>query len=68
MLATLSFSLIQTLLSGNINPYPWFSHYFEACAQAEGNVPHNYEAFLPWNLSAEQKEKWAFKPLYNDTS
>ena len=68
MLATISFSLIQTLLSGNINPYPWFSHYFEACAQAEGNVPHNYKDFLPWNLSAEQKEKWAFKPIYNDTS
>lgn len=67
-LAALSFSLTQTLLLHQINPHPWFNDYFKACAQAGGNVPHNYLDFLPWNLTAEKKVKWACTPAINDSS
>lgn len=67
-LAAISFSLTQTLLLHHINPHPWFTEYFKACAQAGGNVPQNYKDFLPWNLTAEQKVKWTSKPAIYDSS
>lgn len=67
-LAAISFSLTQTLLLHQINPHPWFTEYFKACAQAGGKVPSHYQNFLPWNLTAEQKAQWAMKPDSQDTS
>jgi transposase len=58
MLTAMLFSLFQTLLKNHLDPKKWLSAYFQACAQAGGRPPDNLEAFLPWNLSAEQKGAW----------
>ena len=57
------FTLIQTLLSNNINPKQFLLDYFDACATNGGRTPDNLDPFLPWNLSEERKNKWQYKEL-----
>lgn len=52
------FSLLQTLELWELNPRAWLTAYLEACAASGGKVPSNLDAYLPWNLSAEQREQW----------
>ena len=52
-----AFTIFQTLLRNHIDPYQWFLGYFTACAQ-NGGALSRIEAWLPWNLSAEQKHLW----------
>jgi len=54
-LAAALFTLFQTLLKNDLDPRRWLTAYFEACAQSKGQVPDNPTAFLPWNLSEEQR-------------
>ena len=54
------FSLLQTYLRNGLDPQQVLVAYFEACAQHGGKPPEDLEAFLPWNLSEEQKRAWAF--------
>jgi len=54
------FSLLQTYLRNGLDPQQVLLAYFEACAQHGGTPPEDLEAFLPWNLSEEQKRAWAF--------
>jgi transposase len=61
-LAVMLFSLFQTLELNEINPRLWLSAYLNACAAAGGKVPANVEAWLPWELSAEQRREWSSKP------
>jgi len=56
--AAMMFTLFQTLLMHEINPQKFLEAYFEQGAQNGGNVPDDKESFLPWNLTAEQKNKW----------
>lgn len=68
ILAAMAFSINQTLLLAQINPHPWWEHFFKACATAGGEVPENYRDFLPWNLTDEQKRNWAIKQDLLDSS
>jgi transposase len=58
-LAALLFSLFATLKLWELNPRSWLTAYLTACAAAGGKVPADVSAYLPWNLSAEQREVWS---------
>ena len=58
VLAVALFSLFQTLLKNKIDPHKLLLAYFEACALNGGRPPENPAAFLPWNLTDEQKCLW----------
>ena len=58
LLTAMLFTLFQTLLKNHLDPQKWLLAYFEACAQAGGQVPPDPDRFLPWNLSDEQKSAW----------
>lgn len=58
-LAAWLFSLLQTLCLWQLNPRAWLTAYLQACAAAGGQAPANVERFLPWNLSAVERQAWA---------
>lgn len=58
-LAAMMFSLLQTLAVWNICPLRWLTAYLTACAEAGAKPPEDAPAFLPWNLTTEQKQQWA---------
>jgi transposase len=58
-LAAIMFSLLQTLTLWHLCPLRWLTAYLTACATAGGKAPHAATAFLPWNLTAEQKQQWS---------
>jgi transposase len=55
-------SLLATLQLGQLNPRKWLTAYLEACAAAGGQPPTDLSPWLPWNLSAEQRQAWAREP------
>jgi transposase len=57
-LAATMFSLFQTLHLWNINPRSWLTAYLQACAELGGKAPVDVTGWLPWNLTAEQRESW----------
>jgi transposase len=57
-LATMLFSLFQTLLLWNLNPRLWLTDYLTCCAQNGCRPPQNPADFLPWNLSEDQLERY----------
>jgi transposase len=67
-LAALLFSLFQTLALWKLNPRLWLTAYLRACAQAGGHTPAEVEAFLPWQLSEEQRRAWLLEPPIDDSS
>jgi transposase len=60
-LAAFMFSIFQTLQLWGLSCHRWLTAYLQACAEAGGAVPANPEAFLPWNLSVEQRQAWSLK-------
>jgi transposase len=58
-LAAMLFSLFQTLGVWNLCPLRWLTAYLTACAEAGAKPPPEAAAFLPWNLTVEQKQQWA---------
>ncbi|MBV8087025.1 MAG: IS66 family transposase [Chloroflexi bacterium] len=58
-LAAMLFSLLQTLCLWELNPRAWLTAYLTACAESGGVAPHSVERFLPWNLSDEERRRWA---------
>lgn len=58
-LAALLFSLLQTLCLWKLNPRAWLTAYLTACVEAGGAAPTDVARFLPWNLSAEERARWA---------
>jgi transposase len=58
-LAAMMFSLLQTLAVWNLCPLRWLTAYLTACAESGAKPPPQAEAFLPWNLTVEQKQQWA---------
>jgi len=58
-LAAMMFSLLQTLAVWKLCPLRWLTAYLTACAAAGGKPPADAVAFLPWNLTAEQRRQWA---------
>jgi transposase len=57
-LATMLFSLFQTLCLWGLNPRLWLTAYLQACAEAGGRAVEDVDRFLPWNLSPEQRRAW----------
>jgi transposase len=57
-LAAMMFSLLQTLAVWNLCPLRWLTAYLTACAEAGAKPPEQARAFLPWNLTDEQKQQW----------
>lgn len=62
MLSAILFTIFQTLLKNDIDPQKWLLAYFEACAENGGRSPEDIDAFLPWNLSEQQKVLWQHPP------
>jgi len=56
-LAAMLFSLFATLKQWQLNPRAWLTWYLTACAEAGGKVPGELASYLPWNLSAQQREE-----------
>ena len=62
-LAAMMFSLFQTLALWKLCPFRWLTAYLTSCAASGGKVPQDVTAYLPWNLTEEQKQQWS--PQYN---
>ena len=58
-LAALLFSLFGTLRLWGLNARPWLTAYLTTCAELGGQAPADVSAWLPWNLSAEQRTAWS---------
>lgn len=58
-LAAMMFSFLQTLALWNLCPLRWLTAYLTACAERGATPPPDATTFLPWNLTAEQKQQWA---------
>jgi transposase len=62
-LAAMLFSLFATLAQWQVNPRTWLASYLQSCAEAGGQAPADITAFLPWNLSEEQRQGMASEPV-----
>jgi transposase len=58
-LASMLFSLFQTLALWALCPRRWLTAYLTACAEAGGQVPPNWQNFLPWRMTKEQYQALA---------
>jgi transposase len=56
-LAAMLFSVLQTLPLWGINPRAWLTWYLTACAACGGRAPADVSPYLPWNLSAPQRQQ-----------
>jgi transposase len=54
-LAAMLFSLFQTIQLWGMDVGKWLTAYLTACAEAGGRPPPDPEAYLPWNMSAQQR-------------
>lgn len=54
--------IFKVLNEHGINCELWLKEYFEACS--EGHPPEDFERFLPWNLSAEAKERLSKETMF----
>lgn len=61
-LAAMLFSLLGTLAQWQVNPRKWLTWYLQSCAEAGGQAPADSTAYLPWNLSEEQRRQLASEP------
>jgi len=61
-LAAMLFSLFASLAQWQVNPRQWLTWYLQSCAEADGQAPADITAFLPWNLSEEQRRQMACDP------
>jgi transposase len=55
-LAAMLFSLFQTVQVWGMDTGKWLTEYLSACAQASGQPPPDPERYLPWNMTAQQRE------------
>ena len=55
-LAAMLFSLCATLQRWQLNPRALLVWYLTACAASGGKAPADVASYLPWNLSAAQRE------------
>jgi transposase len=55
-LAAMLFTLLATVALWRLNVRRWLTWYLGSCAEKGGESPCDIEAFLPWNLSATQRE------------
>ncbi|MBF0204874.1 MAG: transposase, partial [Desulfamplus sp.] len=69
LLASMLFSIFQTLLLWKINPQVWLQNFLRACAE-NGSLPlEDVSPFLPWNMSEQALTIYRAPPNPdNDTS
>jgi transposase len=56
-MAAMLFSLFQTLQVWGLDTGKWLTAYLTACAKAGGNPPPDPQLYLPWNMTAQEREK-----------
>jgi transposase len=56
-LAAMLFSLFQTVQLWHLDIGRWLTAYLTACAQAHGQPPADPSRYLPWNLSADDRQR-----------
>ncbi len=56
-LASMMFSLFQTLLLWDLNPHHWLQSYLDACAENAGQPPSDIRPFIPWMMSEPRKQQ-----------
>lgn len=61
-LAAMLFSLFQTLSVWRLGLRAWLTAYLTACAEAGGKPPADAAAYLPWNMTKEQREELTAEP------
>jgi transposase len=55
-LAAMLFSLFQTLAVWRMDTGKWLTEYLSACAKMHGQPPPDLQRYLPWNMTAQQRE------------
>ncbi len=60
-LAAMLFTIIQTCLLNNINPFSFLVYYFEECTRL-GTPPNDLNQFSPWKLKENSPSKFQLKP------
>lgn len=60
-LAAMLFTIIQTCLLNDINPYTFLVYYFEECARL-GTAPADLNQFAPWKLKQNGPPELRLKP------
>ncbi len=55
-LAAMLFSLFQTMQVWGLVVSKWLTAYLTACAQAGGKPPPDPQRYLPWNMTAAERE------------
>lgn len=56
------FTIIQTLLTWNVNPQKWFNGFFDFIGS---DWDKNFASWLPWNMSSEQRAKFHLKKCHD---
>lgn len=56
-LAAMLFSLFQTIQLWKMDVRRWLTHYLNACATAHGQPPTDPHNYLPWNMTADQRQQ-----------
>jgi transposase len=56
-LAAMLFSLFQTMDAWGLVVGKWLTAYLTACAAAKGKPPPEPQRYLPWNMTAEERER-----------
>jgi transposase len=67
-LAALLFGVLQTLCLWDLNPRLWLTAYLESCAANGGETPADLTRFLPWQMTAEQRQVWSLSGAESDSS
>jgi transposase len=55
-MAAMLFSLFQTLQVWGMDTAKWLTAYLSACAKAGGKPPPDPHLYLPWNMTAQERE------------
>jgi transposase len=67
-LASMMFSIIQTIKMWGANPLDWFNCYLRACAENGNKPPNNLDFFLPWEVVKGKNDSAFMKSLPSNTS
>lgn len=62
------FSILQTLCLWKLNARLWLTAYLQCCADRGGEPPEDLTPFVPWKMSAEQRDTYRLPPQLPDTS
>jgi transposase len=57
-LAAMLFSLFQTLHLWHMDVGKWLTAYLSACAKAKGQAPPYPQLYLPWNMTAAERDRF----------